>query len=91
MTNKPIYFDDVFVKHYQKRVLKDKSLHELYKQALSLFTKNPNDPSLDNHSLKGKMKSKRAFSIDDDCRVIYKEEKDRFLFLDIGKHDEVYE
>ena len=90
MIKKPIYFDDVFVEHYKKRVLKDKSLHELYKQALTLFLKNPHSPSLDNHRLKGKMSSKRAFSVDDDCRVIYRDEKDRFLFLDIGSHNQVY-
>jgi mRNA-degrading endonuclease YafQ of YafQ-DinJ toxin-antitoxin module len=88
--NKPIYFDAVFVRHYRKRVLKNKKLHELYKKAITLFIEDSNHPKLKNHKLKGKMKPKRAFFIDDDCRVIFLEESDSYLFLDVGKHDEVY-
>lgn len=90
MSNKPIYFDKVFELHYQKRILKDKRLHELYKKALFLFINNPHNPQLQTHNLKGKISIKKAFSVDDDCRVIYIEDDDKFLFLDIGKHDEVY-
>lgn len=59
------------------------------KHLLSLFS-NPNHPQLNTHNLKGKMSTKKAFSVDDDCRVIYVEDEDKFLFLDIGDHDEVY-
>ena len=90
MSKKPIYFDDVFVRHYQERVLKDKKLHELYKQVLALFIQNPNTKSLHNHELKGKMSTKRSFVVDTDCRVIYLEEENGYLFLDIGTHEEVY-
>lgn len=90
MSNKPIYFDKVFETHYQKRVLKDKKLHEVYKQALALFINNPNHPQLHTHNLKGIMNTKSAFSVDGDCRVIFLEDEDKFLFLDIGSHDEVY-
>ena len=77
--------------HYQKRILKNKKLHELYKQALSLFIENSDDPKLYIHILKGKMSSKKAFSVDNDCRVIYVEDDDKYLFLDIGTHEEVYQ
>ena len=90
MNSKVINFDKVFIKHYQKRVLKNKKLHQLYKKSLSLFLDNPNNPKLRNHKLKGKLRSFRAFFIDDDCRVIYIEMEEGYLFLDIGKHDEVY-
>ena len=90
MSDKLIYFDKVFAMHYQKRVLRDKQLHELYKQALALFISNPNHPQLHVHSLKGSMSTKKAFSVDDDCRVIFVEDEDKFLFLDIGSHNEVY-
>ena len=88
--SKPIYFDKVFEIHYQKRILKNKKLHELYKEALALFIENPNASRLHNHILKGKMSSKKAFSVANDCRVIFLEDEDKFLFLDIGSHDEVY-
>lgn len=90
MSNKPIYFDITFVRHYRKRVLKNKKLHELYKKTLTLFIEDPNHSKLKNHKLKGKMRPKRALFIDDDCRVVYIEESDSYLFLDVGKHDEVY-
>lgn len=91
MSNKPIYFDNVFERHYQKRILKNKKLHELYKEALTLFIQDSNHPQLHTHVLKGKMSSKKAFSVDDDCRVIYIEDEEKILFLDIGSHEEVYE
>ena len=90
MSNKPIYFDKVFEKNYQKRVLRDKRLHELYKKAVTLFIEDPQHPDLHVHELKGRMNNKKAFSVDDDCRVIFIEDPDKFLFLDIGTHDEVY-
>lgn len=89
--SKPVAFDIIFIRNYQKRILKNRKLHEVYKKVFATFLKNPRDPVLKSHTLKGKMDSKRAFSVDDDCRVIYKEEKDKILFLDIGTHDEVYE
>ena len=90
MSNKPIYFDEVFEKHYQKRVLKDKRLHELYKKAVALFIENPQHTDLHIHELKGRMSNKKAFSVAEDCRVIFIEDPDKFLLLDIGTHKEVY-
>jgi len=90
MSNKPIYFDRVFERHYQKRILKEKKLHELFKEAFSVFLDNPNNPLLKGHDLKGAMSSKKAFFVDNDCPVIYVEDKDKVLFLDIGNHKEVY-
>jgi addiction module RelE/StbE family toxin len=90
MSSKPIYFDKVFEAHYQKRILKDKRLHELYKQAITIFIDNPANPKLHTHELKGRMSTKKAFTVDDDCRVVYVEDKESIIFLDIGKHDEVY-
>lgn len=90
MSNKPIYFDKVFEKNYQQRILKDKRLHELYKKAITLFIEDAAHPDLRVHELKGTMKSKKAFSVDEDCRVIFVEDSDKILLLDVGTHQEVY-
>lgn len=33
----------------------------------------------------------RAFSINNEYRVVYKEKKDVFVFLDVGTHEQVYQ
>jgi len=37
------------------------------------------------------MIGKASFDVDADCRVVYIEREDDFLFLDIGTHEEVYQ
>lgn len=55
------------------------------------FIKNPSDTRLDDHALKKKMKGKRAFSITNDIRIIYRWiGKNKAQFLNIGRHIEVY-
>jgi mRNA-degrading endonuclease YafQ of YafQ-DinJ toxin-antitoxin module len=62
----------------------------LFREKTALFLNSPEHPFLRNHVLNDKMSGLKAFSIDKDCRVIYKETKDYYLFYDIGNHDEVY-
>ena len=57
---------------------------------LRKFAKSPEHPDLKNHYLRDKMKGFRSFTIDDDCRVIYKETEKSYLFYDIGTHQQVY-
>lgn len=67
--------------------LKQKTL-----EAIKKFTKDPHDPMLRNHSLKGQLKGLRAFSVTGDVRIIFKE-KDNYILvimLDIGIHNHVY-
>lgn len=60
--------------------------------AIDRFEKNPVDPSLYNHPLKGNMKGKRALSAGFDLRIIFKE-YDGYavvIMLDVGSHENVY-
>ena len=61
--------------------------------ALRIFDKNPFDPRLQNHKLKGERKGSRAFSTGFDLRVIYQEEGNHavILLIKVGSHEEVYE
>lgn len=93
MSFKPINYDKNFISHFRKRIKNKKKLVNLYKLALELFVKSPEHPDLKNHSLekrKRNLEGCRAFSINHDIRVIYREEKDFYYFLDIGTHKEVY-
>lgn len=45
---------------------------------------------LHDHALSGKLKSRRAFSVSGDIRVIYEELEEAYVFLDIGTHSQVY-
>lgn len=67
-------------------------LREKINLAIERFSKNPFDPSLKNHSLSGKMKSFRAFSVALDMRIIFEEHHGYALviMIDIGNHDQVY-
>ncbi|MEK7521555.1 MAG: hypothetical protein AAB599_02005 [Patescibacteria group bacterium] len=58
---------------------------------ISLFVNNPDDTRLLNHKLTKRLKSRWAFSITDDIRIIYKwQGKNTAQFLSIGTHPQVY-
>ena len=61
--------------------------------AIALFRQDPFAPSLHNHALKGRQKSRRSLSADFDLRIIF-EERDHYMvimMLAVGTHEEVYE
>lgn len=84
-----IYRHKKFKKQYQKlpKLVRGKTDF-----ALKKFIKNPFDPTLKNHPLKGHLKPKRAFSVTGNIRVVF-EEYDNYaviLMLDVGNHPRVY-
>jgi len=42
------------------------------------------------HALEEQMHGLKALTIDNDCRLIYREVGDKFIFDNIGTHSEVY-
>ncbi len=85
-----IEYNDSFIKHYKKRITSNHLLIKKAKERINLFIKNPNDPILKDHPLKGKSKGFRAFSITGDIRVIYQIIEGTVYFFDIGTHNQVY-
>ena len=80
-----------FEKNFRKRIKNNKPLCDKYKQRISLFINNPNNPILKNHRLIGKMGNLKSFSITGDIRVIYKEiNNDCILLINVGSHNQVY-
>lgn len=84
-------WDPKFKRSYKKTVAKHSTLKAKFNQQIKLFQANPFDPKLKTHKLSGTLQDCWAFSIEYDCRVIFKfNEKDRILLIDIGTHEEVY-
>ncbi len=84
-----IEFQKSFDKRYAKLTPK---LKEKIDGAIKKFKRDPFDPILKNHSLKGSMIGKRSFSVTGDMRVIFEEHENYtlVLMLDVGTHNQVY-
>ncbi len=78
-----------FKKRYERL---NKFLKEKVNSSIEKFYKNPRDPTLMNHALRGRMIGKRAISVTGDVRIIF-EEYDNYILvmmLDVGTHNQVY-
>lgn len=53
-----------------------------------MFLHNP--MAVNDHALKGRMGHDRAFSVNEEYRVVYTIKNDHYLFKDIGTHEQVY-
>ena len=87
-----IDYSSQFKRNYKKKILK-KFLEDTFQEKLTLFIKDPFHNNLKTHKLSGEFKDCWAFSVEYDCRVIFKflnEDKTKVLFVNVGKHDEVY-
>lgn len=78
-----------FLKAYAKLKASQREKVDL---ALRSFLKDPKDPILRNHALKGTLVGKRAISAGFDLRIVFKVEDDyvRVLMLTVGTHNQVY-
>ncbi len=81
-----------FKSAYKKRIKTDVMLKKKFWEALALFEESPYESSLKTHKLTGKLTGLWAFSIDFDCRLVFKfiEDGRKVLLIDIGTHEEVY-
>jgi|Deesub1362A_J573_1020465.scaffolds.fasta_scaffold00424_33 addiction module RelE/StbE family toxin len=86
-----IGFSSSFKRAFKKRIKGHKEIEEKFWQKVEIFMKDPFDRSLRTHKLSGKLQGLWSFSIEHDLRVVfYFAEENRVIFVDIGKHDEVY-
>lgn len=84
-----IQYHKNFTKNFKKLTPK---LQQKTLTAIEQFTKDPHNPLLRNHALKGRMQGLRAFSVSGDVRIIF-QEKDNYvlvIMLDVGIHNQVY-
>lgn len=62
----------------------------MLRAALRRFAKDPRDPLLRTHTLKGELAGYWAFSIDADLRVVFRWEGDAAFLVNLASHDDVY-
>ena len=83
----------VFKKSFEKQYKKLQQTEQLkVEEAIRLFFKNPLDPLLRNHALKGKLQGKRAIWVTGDMRIIF-QEYDSYAMVEclaVGSHNQVY-
>ncbi len=87
---KPIKRSQAFEKHFRIRISPHEKLLSLFKIRYLLFEAGERGYPLKDHELTGKLSGKRAFSITADVRVIYAEQDNCIMFLDVGSHNQVY-
>jgi addiction module RelE/StbE family toxin len=65
-------------------------IKQALRDALDLFSEDPTHPSLRNHSLTGEYAGFRSIDVTEDWRAVYREEPERFLFMELGTHSQLY-
>ncbi|MBI2009935.1 MAG: type II toxin-antitoxin system mRNA interferase toxin, RelE/StbE family [Candidatus Chisholmbacteria bacterium] len=86
-----IRLHSVYKKSYKKRVAYNQKLVAKVSEKILLFAKDPTNPLLKDHSLRGKMANVRAFWVTGDMRIVYVFlGEDEVFFIDIGSHNQVY-
>ena len=84
------YFTKDFKKAYAKRIQQNSVIARRFEERYDLFIENPQNEILRDHSLTGKLKGFRAFSITGDIRAVYYISGKTAYFVDIGSHNQVY-
>jgi addiction module RelE/StbE family toxin len=84
-------YDPEFIKTLKK---KDVRIRKSFREKITMFAKDPQDPQLRNHSLQGAYQGYRSIDITNDYRALYteKNEDDEIIayFEEIGTHEELY-
>lgn len=85
-----------FVRAFKRTIKKHPTLKQDVEETLRLLLKDPFDPQLETHKLKGKLSDSWACSVGYDLRIVFdfvkskRQKGDDILLLEIGTHDEVY-
>jgi len=86
-----IKYSPLFFKTLKKL---DVRIRKSFKEQILLFSKNPNDPALNNHSLRREYQGLRSIDITADWRAIYEEKREggeeTAYFVLIGTHKQLY-
>ena len=82
-----IVFHSTFEKKFKKILPK---VQNHFYNRLVLFKKNKFSPILNNHRVEKRFPGCRSINVTGDYRAIFKEEKDTYIFINIGRHSELY-
>ncbi len=86
-----IKYSPSFLKTFKKV---DVRIRKSFKERILIFSKNPHDLQLNNHTLKDEYEGYRSIDINSDWRAVYKEakiEKETIAyFSDLGTHEHLF-
>ena len=86
---KTVITSSQFRQHYKERVAKNEPLVKSFQASLETFLDDP--ASVRVHALTDKMTGKFAFDVALDCRVVFRENAEKVILVDIGTHEQVYQ
>ena len=76
------------VKHSFKKL--PRKICDKFYDRVELFKVDKFNPVLNNHSVDGAYVNSRSINITGDYRLVFREEGDVAIFIDIGTHSELY-
>lgn len=81
-----IFYSSRFAREYKKL---PNSIKDIAEKQEIIFRKNPFDPKLETHKLKGRLSGFLSFSIDCKYRIIFEfaKSKKTVYFYSVGDHD----
>ena len=83
-----------YLRAYARYVGREKRRERCIEETIESLLKNPYEPHLKTHHLKGNMAGILACTCGYDCRLLFQLRDDRatevIILLDVGTHDEVY-
>ena len=85
-----VRYSDQFKRRYKQRIAKNDKLKKEFIEILETFKADRESPILNDHQLENKMFYFRAFSVNDEYRVIYILKGEIAIFTNVGTHEEVY-
>ena len=87
-----LVFPESYIRRARKFLKKHPEIHGQYRKALELLELDPYHPSLRLHSLQGELGGLSSVSINISYRIVLELiiDDDEILFINIGKHDQVY-
>jgi len=85
-----IYLAPSFNRAYKKLIRKKPKLASKIKEKIEIFKGRSLQESLMLHKLTGSKHDTWSFSIEEDLRILFYRTNGDVVFVDIGKHEDVY-
>jgi mRNA-degrading endonuclease YafQ of YafQ-DinJ toxin-antitoxin module len=87
-----LVFPESYIRRARKFLKKHPEIHSQYRKTLELLELDPHHPSLRLHSLQGNLSGLSSVSINISYRIVLELiiEGYEIIFINIGKHDQVY-
>jgi mRNA-degrading endonuclease YafQ of YafQ-DinJ toxin-antitoxin module len=86
-----VEYTSLYQKGLQKILAGNPIIQSVVERHIRLFRTNPADTRLADHVLHKRLAGRRAFSVTDDIRIVYRwTSKTTVQFLAIGTHKDVY-